>query len=484
MPESIEHRILKEIMKVQLQEWLEGLTLKEFPVSGYEADVYGISKDKVIIHAEVIWSLNEYGKNIISLLISDADLKIAVFSPKALKRFGRDYNKVRLEQLKKGYSFSEPVEGERLLEKDSDYIAGLREETLQTIERIPREIPAPFPRSYWYINDELIKEVTDSLKETKWTNFPTISQISLLERKYLVCPKKVEDNDLGLVDEDFNITLLKDLNWSKSKKLVKFFGRFYTPFGVDKENIIRFIPDPCYFRHSEVYSQDVHIQPKYIRGSVESASSLGLERWQTPSVFIIGLLKQFQIWQPFVIEPLCIYTSAEEKEEFHGELINKAILPLRDADEFGFEDLSEKYGLEKAQEFEESFEKEMRKVLSKNCWDKPSEISELAELFSITIDLMREKDESDAVVKIIGYAEMSSLELAHQMFKKSKSSLMEFDQKYRSFLSQVLSNLGSKLQLGELISKELAFYDLIIDILEKGKLEIIVEKKNRWLSDL
>jgi hypothetical protein len=87
MPESTEHRKLKEIMKAKLSEWLKGLNLKEYPVAGYEADVYGVTQNKVIVHTEIIWSPSEYGKNIVSLLISDADVKVAVFSPQALSKF-------------------------------------------------------------------------------------------------------------------------------------------------------------------------------------------------------------------------------------------------------------------------------------------------------------------------------------------------------------------------------------------------------------
>jgi len=300
-----------------------------------------------------------------------------------------------------------------------------------------------------------------------------MSQISLLEKKYTICPGGVDHYNLGIVDENLNTTYLKDFNWNKTKKVVKFFGRFYNPFGVEKENIIQFILDPCYFEINEPHSQNVHIQPKYIRSAVESESSLGLERWQTPSVFIIGLLKQFQTWQPFVVEPLCIYTSDEEKEKFHAKLIDKSLKPLRDTNEFGFEDLSDKYGLKKAEEFEETIEREIKKTLSENCWGKASEVSELINLFSVIIDLLREKDESDAVRKILGYSYMSSSELAHQMFDKEKSFLMEISPKYHSLLLKILSDLDPQLDMKELISKGIAFYELALNILEKGRLKIL-----------
>lgn len=202
-----------------------------------------------------------------------------------------------------------------------------------------------------------------------------------------------------------------------------------------------------------------------------------LERWQTPSVFVIGLLKRFRIWQPFVVEPLCIYTSDGEKEEFHNELIDKSIVSLRDRNEFGFEWLSEEYGLEEAEEYEETIEREIRRLLSGNCWETPTEVSELVDLFSVIIELLQEKDESDAVMKIVTYTYMSSSELAQKMFEESKLFLSQIDQKYHSLLLEVLNGLNPKLDLKKLISEGLAFYDLILSILEKGRLKILWARK-------
>ena len=476
MPESKEHRKLKEIMKTKLREWLKGLNLKEYLVAGYEADVYGVTQDKTIIHTEIIWSPSEYGKNIISLLISDADVKVAVFSPQALLKFERDYNKVRLEQMKKGLFFSKPIEGVRLLENDIDYIKTIRNEIVQAIKRIPTEVSSPFPRSYWFINEELVRKVTSSSKEKEWEKFPLMSQISLLERKYVVSPRGISDDELGIT-EDFEPVAIEELDWKQQKTLLKLFGRFYAPFGVKEETITQFILDPCYFRYRKPYSLNVHVQPKFIRSDLESDTLLGLDRWQNPSVFIIGLLKHFQPWQPYVIEPLVIFTSEGESEDFHVKLIDETSDPARERFEFQFEFLSDKYGIDKAETVENIFDREIRTVLFKKCWENPSEISELYNLFSVVSTLVQEKSESDAVEKILRYARWSSLQLAGKMIEESKSFLLESKDKYHSLLLEVLNILNPALNLEELISKEITFHELTLKILKEGKPRILWGKR-------
>jgi hypothetical protein len=476
MPESTEHRKLKEIMKAKLNEWLKGLNLKEYPVTGYEADVYGITQNNVIVHAEIIWSPSEYEKNIISLLISDADVKVTVFSPQTLSKFERDYNKVRLEQLKRGFFFSGPIEGTRLLENDVDYIEAVHKEIVQAIRGIPTAISPPFPRSYWFINEEVVRKVTSSLRENEWEKFPLMSQLFLLEEKYVVIPKEI-DHEIGTIDENLEYTTIEDFDWNKQKKLLKFFGRFYTPFGVKEESISQFILDPCYFRYKKPYSLNIHIQPTFIRSDLESGSLLGLDKWQKPSIFIIGLLKHFEPWQPYVIEPLIMFTSEEESADFHAKLIAKKIEPVRDRDEFGFEFLSEEYGIDKAGKVENAIEREVGALLSIKCWENPPEIRELYNLFSIVPELLKEKSESDALRKILGYAFFSSLEFAGKMIEESKSFLMEAKDKYHSLLLEILNILDPTLNLEELISRGIAFDKLALKILKEGRLRILEVKQ-------
>lgn len=472
--ESKEHRQLKGILKKRLMQWFKGIVLKEYMVAGYEADVYGITKDEIIVHAEVIWSPGQYGKNMISLLISDAHIKIAVFGPQTLKRFKREYDKIRLEQRKRGFPLPAAVDGTQLLNNNEVYFNALRRELVKIAEGMPETVPT-FPRSYWFINEELVKGVAHSLGRSNWAKYPIIPEISLLDKNYTVDLEEVDD-ELGIRKSDWEPVYLDSLDWSKSKRLLRIFGRFNAPFGVKDETIAQFVLDPCYFTHKRPYSLNIHIQPKFIRSELESETLLGLDKWQKPSIFIIGLLKRFQPWQPSIIEPLVMYTSEEENSDFHRKLIEKT--GRMERSETYFEDLSDEYGIEKAEKLEKIIDGELEKALLENCWENQTKAKELESLYGTVSEIVTDKNEVDALKKILGFSYMyNSLEAAEKAFKESKLQLIKLQNSYSGVLSSMLRELNPTFDLADLVSKETIFHDLVLRILRKSKINIQSKRK-------
>lgn len=466
--ESKEHIKLKEIMKEKLMLWFKGIVLKEYMVAGYAADVYGITQNEKIIHAEIIWSPGQFEKNMISLLMSDAHVKVAVFGPNT-RRFKREYNKVRIEQMKKGFAFTTPIEGDRLLANDSAYFQTIRRELIRIIENMP-PIHTPSPRSYWYINEELVKSVIHSLGELNWKKYQVISQLALLDKKYTLDLRSVDNNYIGILKDDLEPTYIEDLNWSKTKKLLRFFGRFNAPFGVKEETITQFVLDPCYFKYKRPYSLNIHIKTEFIRYNPESDQLIGLDRWQKPSIFLIGLVRSLQPWQPLIIEPLVMYTSDAESRSFHLKLINETSMNRQ---ETYFEIFSEKYGIEKATKLEEIIDEEIERILLENCWENQEKARDLESLYGAVNELVTKKTEVDALKKIVTFSYMQwSIEGIENVFVDSKLQLVEFKRTYNNILTKMLKELESSFDLDSLVSRELDFHDLILKILEKGKITI------------
>lgn len=473
-PETEEHLKLKEILKLKLAEWFQGITLKEYMVAGYEADVYGITKDKRIVHAEVIWSAGQYEKNIISLLISDAHVKIAVFGPDSLKKYEREYEKVRIEQAKKGFFYSTPIDGTRLLNKEKDAFENLHKEILGLTNGLP-EVTSSFSRFYWYMNNELIMRAISSLNEEAWSNYPTISQITLMDKKYTTDLEDLGDG-IGFRKEDFEPVHIGQLEWSKSKKILRFYGRFNAPFGVKEETISQFVLDPCYFEHKSPFSLNIHIQPKFVRSELESDGLLGLNRWQKPNIFVIGLVKQLEPWQPMMIEPIVMYTSEDESRHFHLSLIEKT--GRYERERTYFDDLYDRFGKKKAEKLEQIVDEELKKLFLENCWENQEKANDVYSLYGTVTQLTLEKNETDALGKILNFSFMLySTEGLEKHVQESKANLAKLKDNYRDTLANMLKVLDPLFDLEDLVSKELAFHDLMIRILREGKIEILGKPK-------
>jgi len=53
--ESFEHKKIKDSISVKLREWF-GVSVKEYPSSGHELDIFAVTPDGISIYVEIIWS--------------------------------------------------------------------------------------------------------------------------------------------------------------------------------------------------------------------------------------------------------------------------------------------------------------------------------------------------------------------------------------------------------------------------------------------
>ncbi len=448
--ESDEHLAIKAKMSENVKEWFQGISLKEYKVAGHEADIYGITSDGVVIHAEVIWSPSCYHQNMTFLLISDANVRIAIFSPKALVKFGEDYEKIRLEQAKKGTLFTEAFSGDMILKNDADYLKLIYERIAKMIEKVPSEFTSTHPRSYWYVNDDMLEKIAPILKEKNWKQYGSTSKIVLLEKKHCITP-------IRRTDEQFSENTLgpgrhmRELDFQTSKKLVKIYGRFHVPFGVNNESMVQFVWDPCYERRPKTNTSNVHIQPKHIRSSIENGGLLGIDNWQRPSIFLIGKFQHLEPWQPPIIEPLVIYTSENQSKEFHEQLIslNSRIEPPEDA----FEDVSDVYGLEKAEKLLEIIQKELNKVLETSCWKLPNDSYLLRDAYDLIAKLLTDKDNSDALSHILYLGDEFSIDFAKEVVTRFLAELSLLKTRYEAILREMISVLNPEHNFDVLYNK-------------------------------
>ena len=85
--ETLEHKRLKELLYQKLTSWLIGATKKEYLSSGHKLDVFYVSYQGISIMVEIIWTETKenFYRDLILLLDSDAKVKIVITNPKILR---------------------------------------------------------------------------------------------------------------------------------------------------------------------------------------------------------------------------------------------------------------------------------------------------------------------------------------------------------------------------------------------------------------
>src|SRR3972149_10718543 len=105
MPESKQHKAIKEILESKLRKWF-GASLTEYPSSGHELDVFSVPTSGICIYVEIVWnhSWTHFLSDMNMLQQSDANVKVVVGSPKVIdnKRIVREFDKIVLSQRKDG----------------------------------------------------------------------------------------------------------------------------------------------------------------------------------------------------------------------------------------------------------------------------------------------------------------------------------------------------------------------------------------------
>src|SRR4030067_1396987 len=125
VPESKQHKMIKEILELKLHEWF-GASLKEYPSSGHELDVFSVPASGIFIYVEVVWnnSWSLFLSDMNMLQQSDANVKVVIGSPRVIanKRILREFVKIVLSQRKTGKQIhGEMIDGNRVLE-DAKYV--------------------------------------------------------------------------------------------------------------------------------------------------------------------------------------------------------------------------------------------------------------------------------------------------------------------------------------------------------------------------
>src|SRR2546422_4413649 len=139
IPETPEHKKIKELLASKLKEWL-GASVQEYPSSGHELDVFGVSINGVSVYFEVIWSHSRAHvlSDFLMLQQSDATVKFAIASRKVLENeeYKREYSKVVVSQRRLGFLvYGEMLDGQRILEDPSFVDRDLRQSIMQLADK-------------------------------------------------------------------------------------------------------------------------------------------------------------------------------------------------------------------------------------------------------------------------------------------------------------------------------------------------------------
>ena len=115
--ETQEHNKIKNIVYEALIENF-GVGLKEYPDCGNIADSCVINTEGTEIFLEVVWTstLNNFERDLIILLNSDAEVKILVANPKLLNpEVSRKFVKTQMAEAKKHVLVCDMIDGSRIL---------------------------------------------------------------------------------------------------------------------------------------------------------------------------------------------------------------------------------------------------------------------------------------------------------------------------------------------------------------------------------
>jgi hypothetical protein len=125
MPESPPHVALKNLLVGKLREWY-GASINEYPSSGHELDVFGVTSSGVSIYIEVIWSPSkmQFFRDMSMLQQSDADVKLVVVNPEIMANgeMVREFGKAVVAQRRQGKVIcGDLLNGQRIAE-DPEYV--------------------------------------------------------------------------------------------------------------------------------------------------------------------------------------------------------------------------------------------------------------------------------------------------------------------------------------------------------------------------
>ncbi len=120
IPETGEHKTLKQLLVAKLKEWF-GASMPEYFSVGHELDVFAVTPDGISIYVEIVWSSSKthFLQDINMIQQSDADVKVMIGSTEVINNdaFKREFDKVVITQLRSGKTiYSEILDGNKILD--------------------------------------------------------------------------------------------------------------------------------------------------------------------------------------------------------------------------------------------------------------------------------------------------------------------------------------------------------------------------------
>ena len=484
--ESEEHSELKRLVKQKLTEWFQGLVLKEYQVAGHQADVYGVTQDGATLHVEIVWTPERFYPNLMGLLVSDATVRCMIWSERTRQKHGEEYDRIRLEQLRKRILLTEAFRAEPLLALDPAYMEQVRAHLQKSSRSVPAGAAFRFPRSFWYINAALADQILNEVKP-EWTTYPLTSQLALIEDEFRFAPTQIDADgclDTNLRDSERRADRVENLAWEQSKQLLKIYGRFFAPFGVEQECVAQFIWNPCYSDNLESCGLNVHVLPKFIQGEA-SIGRLGVDKWQKEDIFAVGKIVRGERWQPYFLEPLVIFTSSQEGEDFHNILMNR-VGEAHDLYEGSFEFLSESFGIEKATAVNDLVVNSVVQILKERCWERPIELirtttsalSDFARIIELSAQTPEQVLQSALLRVVYSRAIHTSLEEVREDIR-GELSLAQVKRQVLRRNDAIVSELVRLLALPDHLdeSKLVTYYETVREVLDNLGTALV---KKQW----
>jgi hypothetical protein len=166
MPESENHKKIKDLIYNKLNEWY-GCSIPEYYDEAHELDVYAVTTDGISIYTEVIWTSTEgnFLRDLMIIQRANADLIFVVVNPILIEmpERVREYQKTQTSKRKSKQKMSPMLNGDRIL-SDMNYVDYEIKQLIDSYLMEKREEGKP-PQPDLYIefldnDDEPIDELT------------------------------------------------------------------------------------------------------------------------------------------------------------------------------------------------------------------------------------------------------------------------------------------------------------------------------------
>jgi hypothetical protein len=146
--ESAEHKKIKDLISEKLKEWI-GASIREYPSSGHELDVFAVTLEGISIYVEIIWSDSRlhFFEDMNMLQQSDAEVKLAIASPAVLNReeYQREFAKVAVSQRRIGVAMhGDLIDGTKLIQDEKFLTTEFKDVVLSLVGQMKAQGKAVF----------------------------------------------------------------------------------------------------------------------------------------------------------------------------------------------------------------------------------------------------------------------------------------------------------------------------------------------------